>query len=204
MTSFHNSLLLFHSISAGALPPTSPSSPIAGYSGSPTGCVRLGGISRHSIPALSSDLFPKGCQGRVKWRHRYCWGTNQWRDGRPPPELLDTRCKFQRTGKWMASFVHPRGIIREFGGKKGLSTWGPSLPPPTFDSVRVQRGSISQNQVLSEGFRLICTQRKISGKAGERGNGQMIQVRKNHEKKRKKRGERIRFPSGGKRSVGKR
>jgi len=41
-----------------------------------------------------------------------CWGpVNKWLDGRAPPELLNTRCEFQRTVKCMASFVHLRGAI---------------------------------------------------------------------------------------------
>jgi len=34
---------------------------------------------------------------------------NKWRDRRAPPELLNARCKFQRTVRWMESFCAPKG-----------------------------------------------------------------------------------------------
>jgi len=53
-----------------------------------------------------------------------CWGqVNKWQDGRapPPPELLNTRCEFQRTVRCTESCCAPKG------GKAWRLWWGGGL-----------------------------------------------------------------------------
>jgi len=51
--------------------------------------------------AIIREVCGAGGGGRV-------WGNV--RGGSPAPELLHTRCKFQRTVRSMVSFSHPRGF----------------------------------------------------------------------------------------------